>query len=57
MVNFLCNFAKKIRYDIDRACKKKYCYVNCKLTKVRLANGSDRQEKKRRKGKREVSDQ
>jgi len=33
---------------MDHECKKKYCYVNCKLTvdcKVRLANGSDRQEK------------
>ena len=44
--NFLCDFAKKIRYDRDHACKKKYCYVNCKLTKVRLQNRSDGQEKK-----------
>lgn len=49
MVNFLCDFAKKIRYDIDHAGKKKYCYADCKLTKVRLANGSDRQGKKREK--------
>ena len=49
VIFFLCDVAKKIRYDVDHACKKKYCYhndSNCKLTIVRLANRSDRQEKK-----------